>query len=398
MKVEEIERKIELYKSTLLDNVIPFWESKSLDLENGGYFTCLTREGEVFDTDKFMWLQGRQAWTFAMLYEKVAPKQEWMNVSKVGIEFLRDFGRDKFGYFYFSMTKEGKPLVMPYNIFSDCFAALAFNQYGKITEDQSYLNLASDTFKQIIDRQQNPKGYFEKSFPGTRPMKSFALPMILSNLALELESSLEPALVERIIQESIDTVIGDFLDSESLLIYENRNLDGSFSDTFDGRLLNPGHGIEAMWFMMDIARRKNDMKLAAKAKDVTLSILEYSWDTEYGGIYYFLDSKGYPPQQLEWDQKLWWVHIETLIALIKGYELTGDEACLTWFEKVHDYTWSHFADPNYPEWFGYLNRAGEVSLNLKGGKWKGCFHVPRGLFQVWQTLERIKLKSTAKKG
>jgi len=30
-------------------------------------------------------------------------------------------------------------------------------------------------------------------------------------------------------------------------------------------------------------------------------------------------------------------------------------------------------------------------LPLKGGKWKGCFHVPRGLYQCWKTLEEIVL-------
>lgn len=112
---------------------------------------------------------------------------------------------------------------------------------------------------------------------------------------------------------------------------------------------------------------------------------------EFGGIYYFMDRKGCPPQQLEWDQKLWWVHIETLISLLKGYQLTGDKQCLDWFEKVHEYTWSHFKDNEYPEWYGYLNRRGEVLLPLKGGKWKGCFHVPRGLYQCWQILEDINL-------
>ena len=48
-------------------------------------------------------------------------------------------------------------------------------------------------------------------------------------------------------------------------------------------------------------------------------------------------------------------------------------------------------DQEYPEWFGYLNRRGEVLLPLKGGKWKGCFHVPRGLYQCWKTLEEIVL-------
>ncbi|MDD2245247.1 MAG: AGE family epimerase/isomerase, partial [Dysgonamonadaceae bacterium] len=47
------------YKSELLEKVLPFWLHKSQDKEFGGYFTCLDREGKVYDTDKFMWLQGR---------------------------------------------------------------------------------------------------------------------------------------------------------------------------------------------------------------------------------------------------------------------------------------------------------------------------------------------------
>jgi len=43
-----------LYKDALLNNIIPFWERHSLDRTNGGYFTCLDREGKVYDTDKFM--------------------------------------------------------------------------------------------------------------------------------------------------------------------------------------------------------------------------------------------------------------------------------------------------------------------------------------------------------
>jgi N-acylglucosamine 2-epimerase len=181
-----------------------------------------------------------------------------------------------------------------------------------------------------------------------------------------------------------------FYEKNSGLILENVSPDGKYVDSFEGRLLNPGHAIEAMWFIIDIAEKKKDMALIQKAKDIVLHTLEYAWDTEYSGILYFMDIKGYPPQQLEWDQKLWWVHIETLIALLKSYHHTHDERCLHWFEKVHEYTWSKFKDTAHGEWFGYLNRRGEVLLPLKGGKWKGCYHVPRGLYQCWKTLDKLQ--------
>lgn len=385
--MQTIETYSNTYKTALLQDIIPFWERHSLDQEHGGYFTCLDRQGQVFDTDKFLWLQGRQAWTFSMLYNKVEQKKEWLDISRLGIDFLSRYGQDKDGDFYFSLNRKGDPLIQAYNIFSDCFAAMAFSQYSKASKEEEKGIKATEIFQNILKRRDNPKGSYNKTYPGTRPMKNFALPMILSNLCLEMEGLLESVLVEQTIDDCVHEVMDNFLDRENLLIYENLLADNSFSDSFEGRLINPGHGIEAMWFMLDIAVRRKDQALAKQAKEVILHLIDYGWDKEFGGIFYFLDAKGHPPQQLEWDQKLWWVHLETLVALAKAYKVTGDQRCWAWFKKVHAYTWEKFSDPKYGEWFGYLNRRGEVLLPLKGGKWKGCFHVPRALYQVWQTLE-----------
>ncbi|PQA55546.1 AGE family epimerase/isomerase [Siphonobacter curvatus] len=385
----------QLYQDELLTSVIPFWLGKSGDETYGGYFTCLDTEGTVFDTDKFVWLQGRQVWCFAMLYNQVEQKQEWLDFAIQGAEFLKKHGRDEDGNWYFSLTQQGDPLIQPYNIFSDCFAAMAFGQLHLATGNAEYATIAQETFANILRRQSDPKGLYNKAFPGTRPLKNFALPMILTNLVLQLEHLIEPSVLEETIDAGIHAVMEEFYRPELGLILENITLEGEFSDSFEGRLINPGHGLESMWFIMDLAERRGDQALIRKATDLTLSLLEYGWDQQYGGIFYFLDVKGQPPLQLEWDQKLWWVHIETLISLLKGYLHTGDERCWEWFEKVHAYTWSHFPDPTHGEWFGYLNRQGDVLLPLKGGKWKGCFHIPRGLYQCWKTLEAIAQKKSA---
>lgn len=380
----------EKYKSELFDSVIPFWLNHSQDKECGGYFTCLDREGNVYDTDKFIWLQARQVWLFSMLYNKVEKRQEWLDSAVQGAEFLKKYGHDGNFNWYFSLTREGNPLVEPYNIFSYAFATMAFGQLSLATGNQEYANIAKQTFQIILSKKDNPKGKWNKAFQGTRDLKGFSLPMILCNLSMEIEHLLEKAFLETIIEECIHEVMEVFLRPElGGLIVENVNSDGSLSDSFEGRTINPGHGIEAMWFIMDLGVRLNRPELIEQAVETTLKTLEFGWDKQYGGIFYFLDRKGCPPQQLEWDQKLWWVHIETLISLLKGYQLTGSPECLDWFEKVHDYTWTHFKDTDHPEWFGYLNRQGEVLLNLKGGKWKGCFHVPRGLYQCWKTIEGI---------
>jgi N-acylglucosamine 2-epimerase len=386
----DLKKLEELYKVELLNNVLPFWLKNSQDKEFGGYFSCLDRDGSVFDTDKFIWLQGREVWMFSSMYNNVEKRQDWLDCAIQGGEFLKKYGHDGGYNWYFSLDRKGNPLIEPYNIFSYTFATMAFGQLNKATGNEEYAEIARKTFDIILSKVNNPKGKWNKAYPGTRNLKNFALPMILCNLALEIEHLLSEDFLLELMENCIHEVMDVFCRPElGGIIVENVTTDGQLSDTFDGRLMNPGHAIEAMWFIMDLGHRLGRPQLINKAVETTLNMINYGWDKQYGGIFYFMDRLGRPLQQLEWDQKLWWVHIETLISLLKGYNLTGSKQCLEWFGKIHDYTWTHFKDQEYPEWFGYLNRRGEVLLTLKGGKWKGCFHVPRGLYQCWKILEEI---------
>jgi N-acylglucosamine 2-epimerase len=327
-----------------------------------------------------------------MLYNRVDSKNKWLSIAANGYQFLKEHGMDDSGNWYFSMNRRGEPLIQPYNIFSDCFAALAFHEYYQATGDEEARAIAIRTYKSILDRRENPKGQYEKSVPGTRPLKGFALPMMLSVLNLEMENILDEEQVEQSFDQCIHEVTDVFWDKDQKVMHEYVLKDGSYSNSYEGRLVNPGHGIEAMWFLMEIGRRRNDQKLIEKATDITLDLLDFGWDSEYGGIYYFLDAKGHPPLQLEWTQKLWWVHLETLIALSKGYLLTERKECAKWYQKVHEYSWQRFNDSDYGEWFGYLNRQGERYTTLKGSKWKGCFHVPRAMYECWRTFEELAQK------
>ena len=386
----------ELYHEELVNNVLPFWLTHSRDEKNGGYFTCLDQQGKVYDTDKFMWLQGREVWCFSTMYRLVEQNPAWKDMALHGASFMKKFGRDAHGNWYFSLTADGKPLVQPYNIFSDCFATMAFAALNKIDPSPEYRAIALNTFENIISRQHNWKGIYNKSFPGSRPMKNFTLPMILCNLSLELEDILGKERVDSFIPTVVHEVMDVFYRPDLGLIVENVNLDGSASDTFEGRLMNPGHAIEAMWFIMDLGKRMNNVALIEKAKNIMLKTIEHGWDDQYGGLFYFMDTDNKPLQQLEWDQKLWWVHVEALVALAKGYALTKDPSCLKWFDTMHAYTWEKFRDPENGEWFGYLNRRGQVLSTAKGGKWKGCFHIPRALYQVSKTFSDLYTSSNEK--
>ena len=68
---------------------------------------------------------------------------------------------------------------------------MAFGQLSLATGNQEYADIAKKTFDIVLSKVDNPKGKWNKLHPGTRDLKGFALPMILCNLALEIEHLLD---------------------------------------------------------------------------------------------------------------------------------------------------------------------------------------------------------------
>ena len=74
---------------------------------------------------------------------------------------------------------------------------MAFGQLSLATGNQEYADIAKKTFDIILSKADNPKGNGTKIHPGTRNLKNFALPMILCNLALEIEHLLDKEYLEK---------------------------------------------------------------------------------------------------------------------------------------------------------------------------------------------------------
>jgi N-acylglucosamine 2-epimerase len=312
-----------------------------------------------------------------------------LKIASLGADFLRRFGRDEDGDWYFCLRRDGLPLVAAYNIFSDCFAVLAFCEYASVSGESWAMDLALDTYWKIQSRKDNPKGRFTKQIAENRPIQAMALPMIQIDMGHELNRHHPDPRVEQNIEENLHRILSLHVDEERRTVYERVYPDGSHPDCMEGRLLSPGHACEVLWFILAIAVERGDRSLINRIADSLLWTIRRGWDDEYGGIFYYLDSEGFPPEKLEWDMKLWWVNVESLYAFLLAYSCTERQELLDWFFKIHDYSWEHFDDPEYGEWFGYLNRRGEVSLSLKGGKWKGFFHLPRALLLSADLLGKL---------
>jgi N-acylglucosamine 2-epimerase len=360
------------YRSELLDRVIPFWLRHSLDPDYGGYFTCLTREGAVYDSRKYIWLQGRAVWMFAKLYNELEPRPEFLAAARSILDFLRQYAKDSQGRYYFSLTREGSPAFFQRKPYAAVFAMLGMLEFSKATADLALRAEAIELFWQIR------KWIADPALLGRPPqLPSLADVMVTASMASEIARVDPDPRYSEILRECLQASLA-FYDSKRRIFLEYPP-----ADTPEGRLFCPGDSIEASWFLLHSGPNET---MRALLLDSIEGALEFGWDREFGGLYYFMDIEGLPPLPLESNMKLWWPHTEAIYATVLAHSLTGDPKWLAWLERVDAYAFAHFSDPEHGEWFGYCDRRGELTNTAKGNNYKGCFHVPRMLLLSLQAL------------
>lgn len=393
MELNRIEKLYAHYEDYLLNNSLPFWLKNSLDHSYKGYITSLDREGKRYDTDKSVWFQGRGTWLYSRLYNEVEKRQEWLDAATLGYEFLLKYCFDSDGRMYFQVTADGKPLRKRRYFFSEMFAVMAFSEYYRATGRQEAIDKAREIYGLLLDLYRNPSKTVSKVNTATRSVKSHSPYMMLLCVSQIIREADKAAIYDEVAKEVTDIVLRDFVKQEEKALFETVGLNGERLDSPQGRCINPGHAIESAWFLMHEGLYRKDDIIIRNALNVLDWSLELGWDKEYGGLLSFVDIEGRPPEQLEWDMKLWWPHTETLYALLLAHHITGDGKYEAWYDKVHEWSFSNFGDRDFGEWFGYLHRDGSVSNTLKGSMWKGPFHLPRALLMNMKLLDKMKNKA-----
>lgn len=392
MKMEKIKQLHKFYQDTLFGDVLPFWlNSDLIDKENGGFITSVDREGKSYNDDKSVWFQGRCLWTFSKLCNVYGANEEWAAAADSGAKFIKEHCIDADGRMFFTVTKEGLPLRKRRYFFSESFLVVGFAEYYLLRKNQEDLDLAVKYFDFMWEMYCNPASDPFKITPkennAVRSLHSNTNPMVLVSSAQTLRritgnTAYYDGIIEKIVSDMITLHYKEDLKCVLETVYE----DGSILNNPVGRTINPGHSIENSWFLMNHALQTKNETLLKQALNILDWSLDIGWDTEFGGIYYFRDVYGRPCEQLEHDMKLWWVHNEALIATLVAYKITGDEKYSAWYDKLHEYAFSHFSDKEYGEWYGYLHRDGTVSHTQKGSLWKGPYHLLRCLILCEQFL------------
>lgn len=396
MNVKEyIKSWAESYKKDLTENIMPFWMKYGLDRENGGVYTCVDRDGSLMDTTKSVWFQGRFAFICSFAYNNVEKNQEWLDAAKSTLEFIEKHCFDEQGHMYFSVTAEGKPLRKRRYVFSETFAAIAMSEYALATGDQHWAKRAIQVFEDTQRFLATP-GFLPAKFEADVKLQGHSIVMILINVGSCIRKVVNDPKLTQQIDESIEKLKKYFIHPEFKCLLETVGENGEFIDTNMTRTINPGHCIETSWFIMEEAKLRGWDK---PMFDMALQVFDWSWDwgwdKQYGGIINFRDCKNLPSQDYSQDMKFWWPQCETIIASLYAYLGTCDEKYLYRHERISEWTYAHFPDAEYGEWYGYLHRDGTVAQPAKGNLYKGPFHIPRMMIKGYMLCQEILKKLEA---
>ncbi|HNT36966.1 MAG TPA: AGE family epimerase/isomerase, partial [bacterium] len=342
----------------------------------------------VVSNDVYLWSQLRAIWTFSALFNRIEPRQEWLDIARDLFDFCRRHGRDSEGRWCYRLSPQGEILDGPISIYADGFAIYGLCEYYKATQDERAWEIAFQTFRNVQKRLAVPGSYQTAPYIIPQGAKAHAVAMIFSYFFHEMGKVFDsPEILQAGLTHARE-VMDHFLRPESGLVLEYVTLDGKTLPGAEGRIVVPGHAIESMWFQMQIFRDHDEDDMIRKAVNAVQKHLEFGWDAEHGGLFLGGDSEGQAPVWPNWNKKIWWPHTEALYALIRAREYSHEPWIDEWFSRIFDYCFTHFYDRKHGEWTQRLDRFGNKITEVVALPVKDPFHLPRALILSIESLER----------
>ena len=422
-KQEDTWRYLDFFKKELKENLLFFWMPRCLDNIHGGYLNCFSNDGSrLVSTDKYTWSQGRFLWIFSRLFMMNSDlfdqnqREQFLAYAKSGKDFLQKhvlvapedyrcvFLMDEAGKAKHVDGHEGYDL----SIFADCFVVMGFAAYSVAAKDSEAWNFAKKLGNSVWVRYQSGN-YRSMPYPVSAAYREHAKPMILTNVCCELyraarqyDPEYEKVLLERM--DQCQREVFEVFRDEQHLVHEFRYADGDFPPHLFGQHINPGHTLEDMWFQLEASDILGTKRYDEQIAEIVRQTMRLGWDTEFGGIYHFVPCDGIdtkytageaadePQMQLvldDWGSKLWWVHSEAMYTTLLMYFRTEDSAFLDLFQKVFDYTYRTFPNPNpdIREWIQIRTRDGKPQTKVVALPVKDPYHIIRNVILMIELLE-----------
>lgn len=395
IKREEARQLSAMYKSQLSD-IMEEWAEHTADPE-GGYITDFGEDWKLVSRRRNIWAQARQTYMFAAYYEYCGHGEKWLSLAKTGRDFLVRHAYAGEGRWYYEVSEDGKEVMEgTTSIFTDLFALAALAQYASASGDQTDYALIRETFDSAEKHIMDPEFRDIKPHVWRKGIERYSPYMIAVHSSMTAEKVLGKEVTGPFIDFCIHKLLYFFGENESGYLLESLNEDGSVWDTAEGRIVNPGHIFEGMWFCIDYARGTGD-DVVSRALTMIQETARAAVDRTHGGVIHRFDCYGKEGEntlktdtgELQADDKVDWVNCESLYAFALAAVLTGDETAAEQFRRLHQFCQTYFKPEKGGDWYPVLKRDGTPLRKNKGGKHRVAFHVPRALMNLSMLFETV---------
>lgn len=363
--------------------VIAFWKQHGPDREFGGFHGTLDRKGApVAPTDKGVIQTARHLWTFSMLAARRGEDHETRALADSAYRFLIDHFRDRRdGEFYFTVSRQGKPLNTKKQLYAESFAIFALAEYAAAFASSDARDHALACFRSIDARAHDAVhgGYDQRKDPGWMTAgaeKDTNTHIHLLEAFTRLLRSAEDPLVRTRLEELARVTATKLLQPSG---YVHKEFKRDFAPHGEPAV-SYGHDIETAWLLLDALDALGlggDAALTQAALTMGANAALAGFDSVNGG-FFEEGNVGAEPRKRE---KIWWVQAEALPGLFRLYQLTGEVGYLDQLERTLSFIERFQSDAEYGGWYWGVTPEGALGPrgDKKGEEWKASYHDTRAL-------------------
>ena len=389
-KLEILESEV---KDELVSNILPFWMTKMIDSQNGGFYGRIDGSGHVYkEADKGCVLNTRILWTFSSAF-RILNDPDYLKMAERAKDYLLGHFLDKeFGGVYWLVDYKGNMKDGKKQIYAQAFAIYGLSEYYRVTKDISCLDKAIGLFRLIeqYSYDVNLGGYFEAfdrkwgaiddlrlSAKDANEKKTMNTHLHVLEAYTNLYRIWKDDLLKKQLQNLIEVFINRIVNSQTFNL--KMFFDEAWNDKTD--LVSYGHNIESSWLIYEAAAVLGDETLIKKVENVCLGIAEASKAgimADGSMIYEIFFGSG----QIDTDRH-WWVQAETVVGFLNSYLLSGKEEYLNLSLAAWRFISDYLIDRQNREWYWSVNN--NLLPNLKedkAGFWKCPYHNSRMCMEI----------------
>ncbi len=404
----------------LRDELLPFWASHGGDDEFGGFLTYFDGGGRATGEEvKTLICQTRMIYTFSSIHRAGLDQGGFLDRAQRGVEFLIEhFWDADHGGWYWSVSREGRPLNESKLAYGQSFALYALSEYGMASGDFRGMERAVETFEifQTFAADNRHGGYYEfferdwrKKGPGVHggDRKSFDVHLHLmeaytnlfeaTGLPLYRDKALEMVdlIFDRVIHRDFGTGVAQFSPDwtpQRAILFEDvwgadRDVEGD-----EGRPINNtsyGHNVEFAWLLTHTLNvlGVNVEGYADRIRKLYDHCLAFGIDRERGGVY----CEGPHDAPARERNKEFWQQAECLVGMLDAYILFGDAKYLEGYEKVHRFIMDTGINHEVGEWYPLFDAENTLISDYMGDGYKINYHTIRSMIQTEARLLKITL-------